>query len=56
VLCYDIQENVGDSNAKQVSFEVFQQEVEVLSLHIPWTQTDKMVDTDFINGFAKPFG
>jgi hypothetical protein len=30
--------NVGDSNAKQVSFEVFQQEVEVLSLHIPWTQ------------------
>jgi phosphoglycerate dehydrogenase-like enzyme len=57
VLCYDIQENVGDSNAKQVSFEVFQQEVEVLSLHIPWTpETDKMVDTDFINGFAKPFG
>jgi phosphoglycerate dehydrogenase-like enzyme len=29
----------------------------VLSLHIPWTpETDKMVDTDFINGFAKPFG
>lgn len=56
VLCYDIQENVGDSNAKQVSFEVFQQEVEVLSLHIPWTpKTDKMVDSDFINGFAKPF-
>jgi phosphoglycerate dehydrogenase-like enzyme len=55
VLCYDIQD-VGDSNAKQVSFEVFQQEVEVLSLHIPWTpETDKMVDTDFINGFAKPF-
>ncbi len=56
VLCYDIQENVGDSNAKQVSFEVFQQEVEVLSLHIPWTaETDKMVDTDFINGFAKTY-
>ena len=54
VLCYDILENVGDSNAKQVSFEAFQQEVEVLSLHIPWTpETDKMVDTDFINGFAK---
>jgi hypothetical protein len=55
VLCYDIQENVGDSNAKQVSFEVFQQEVEVLSLHMD-SETDKMVDTDFINGFAKPFG
>jgi D-3-phosphoglycerate dehydrogenase len=56
VLCYDIQENVGDSNAKQVSLEEFQQKVDVVSLHIPWTpETDKMVDADFINGFAKSF-
>ncbi|MEY4011925.1 MAG: hypothetical protein RIT22_1049 [Bacteroidota bacterium] len=56
VLCYDIQENVGDANAKQVSFAEFQEKVEVLSLHIPWTpETDKMVTTEFINGFAKPF-
>ncbi|MNF57564.1 D-3-phosphoglycerate dehydrogenase [compost metagenome] len=56
VLCYDIKENVGDSNAKQVSLEELQQKADVLSLHIPWTpETDKMVDSDFINGFAKPF-
>ena len=55
VLCYDIQENVGDANAKQVSFAEFQQKVDVLSLHLPWTpETDKMVNTEFINGFAKP--
>lgn len=56
VLCYDIQENVGDSNARQVSLEELQQKSDVLSLHIPWTpETDKMVNTDFINAFAKPF-
>ena len=56
VLCYDILENVGDSNAKQVSLEELQQKADVLSLHIPWTpETDKMVDSDFINSFAKPF-
>jgi D-3-phosphoglycerate dehydrogenase / 2-oxoglutarate reductase len=56
VLCYDIQQNVGDSNARQVSLEEFQQKVDVVSLHIPWTpETDKMVNADFINGFAKPF-
>jgi len=55
VLCYDIQENVGDANAKQVSFVEFQQKVDVLSLHLPWTpETDKMVNTAFINGFSKP--
>ena len=56
VLCYDIQENVGDANAKQVSLAELQQKAAVVSLHIPWTpETDKMVNTDFINGFAKPF-
>ena len=55
VLCYDIQENVGDANAKQVSFAEFQQKVDVLSLHLPWTpETDKMFNSEFINGFAKP--
>ena len=55
VLCYDIQENVGDTNARQVSFAEFQEKVDVLSLHLPWTpETDKMVDAAFINGFAKP--
>jgi D-3-phosphoglycerate dehydrogenase / 2-oxoglutarate reductase len=54
VLCYDIQENVGDANARQVNFVEFQEKVDVLSLHLPWTpETDKMVDAAFINGFAK---
>jgi D-3-phosphoglycerate dehydrogenase len=54
VLCYDIKDNVGDANARQVSLEVLQKKTDVLSLHIPWTpETDKMVDSDFINAFAK---
>ena len=56
VLCYDIQENVDDENAQQVSIQELQQRADVLSLHIPWTpETDKMVNTEFINSFAKPF-
>ncbi|PJJ09992.1 D-3-phosphoglycerate dehydrogenase [Flavobacterium sp. 1] len=54
VLCYDIKENVGDANARQVSLKELQQKTDVLSLHIPWTpETDKMVDSDFINAFSK---
>ena len=56
VLCHDILENVGDANAKQVSLAELQQKADVLSLHIPWTAaTDKMVDAEFIDAFAKPF-
>ncbi len=56
VLCFDILENVSDANAKQVTLQELQQKADVLSLHIPWTpQTDKMVNNDFINSFAKPF-
>lgn len=56
VLCYDVIENVGDENAKQVSLQELQQQSDVLSLHIPWTDaTDKMINTFFINSFTKPF-
>lgn len=56
VLCYDIQENVGDQFAKQVSLEEFQQKVEVLSLHTPLTETtNKLVDAKFINSFKHNF-
>tara|TARA_R110000850_G_scaffold201744_1_gene327572 strand:+ start:9985 stop:11343 length:1359 start_codon:yes stop_codon:yes gene_type:complete len=56
VLCCDIQENVADANAKQVTLKELQEKSDVLSLHIPWTQeTDKMVNADFINAFQKPF-
>jgi D-3-phosphoglycerate dehydrogenase / 2-oxoglutarate reductase len=56
VLCYDILDGVGDENARQVSPEELHQKADVLSLHTPWTpETDKMIDTGFINAFAKPF-
>ena len=56
VLCYDIQDNVADANAKQVSLQELQEKADVLSLHIPWTpETDKMVNATFINAFQKPF-
>jgi D-3-phosphoglycerate dehydrogenase / 2-oxoglutarate reductase len=56
VLCYDILPNVSDANAKQVSLKELQEKADVLSLHIPWApETDKMINTDFINALAKPF-
>ena len=56
VLCYDIEENVGDQFAKQVSLEEFQQNAEVLSLHTPLTETtNNMVDAKFINSFKNNF-
>ena len=56
VLCYDIKPDVGDENARQVALSELQEKAEVVSLHTPWTQeTNKMVNSDFINAFKKPF-
>ncbi len=56
VLCYDIKDDVGDKHATQVSLKTLQEMADVLSLHTPWTPlTDKMINTDFINNFSKPF-
>ncbi len=56
VLCHDILEEVGDSFARQVSLEKIQKQADVLSLHVPQTElTLGMVNTPFINRFAKPF-
>src|SRR5690554_4039015 len=56
VICFDIKQNVGDENAKQVSLGELQQKADVLSLHTPWTPlTDKMVNSKFINSFSKQF-
>ncbi len=56
ILCYDILDNVGDSNAKQVSLTELQQKADILSLHIPWTpKTDKLVNARFISQFKKSF-
>ncbi|MCG9791777.1 2-hydroxyacid dehydrogenase [Flavobacterium algicola] len=55
VLCYDILDNVGDENCQQVSLEEFQQKVEVLSLHLPWTpETNGLVNKKFLDGFSHP--
>ncbi|MBV1924734.1 MAG: 2-hydroxyacid dehydrogenase [Flavobacteriaceae bacterium] len=56
VICYDIKSDLGNDNATQVSLEELQKETDVLSLHTPWTPlTNKMINTEFISGFKKPF-
>ncbi|MFZ0596495.1 MAG: 2-hydroxyacid dehydrogenase [Flavobacterium sp.] len=56
VLFHDIVENIGDENARQVSLQELQQKADVLSLHLPWTpETDKMINSAFINAFTKQF-
>jgi D-3-phosphoglycerate dehydrogenase / 2-oxoglutarate reductase len=56
VFCYDIKDDVGDENCKQVALNVIQENADVLSLHTPQTQlTLKMVNREFINNFRKPF-
>lgn len=56
VLFYDILKGIGDENATQVSLEELQLKSDVLSLHIPWDETtNELINTTFINKFAKPF-
>jgi D-3-phosphoglycerate dehydrogenase len=56
VIFYDIKKNIGDHNAKQVSLEELFIQTDILSLHLPHTsQTNKMVNTTFINKFKKSF-
>ena len=54
VLCYDILPNVGDEHATQVSLAQLQEQADVVSLHTPWTtETDKMINADFLSKFKK---
>ncbi len=56
VICYDIVGGVGDENARQVGIMEFQQKSDVVSLHVPQTeQTIGMINSEFIDGFHKPF-
>jgi len=56
VFCYDIKEDVGNKNATQVSLKTLQELADIVSLHTPWTPlTNKMVDSEFIENFKKPF-
>jgi D-3-phosphoglycerate dehydrogenase len=54
VLCYDIKDDVGDANCKQVSLIELQKKADILSIHVPLTETTKqMINLDFINAFKK---
>lgn len=56
VLCHDLLPNMGDENATQVPLEILQQQADILSLHTDDNLLSrKMVHSDFINAFAKPF-
>ena len=56
VICYDIKDNVGNQNAKQVTLNELFEKTDILSLHTPHTKlTNKMVNKEFIAKFKKPF-
>ena len=56
VIFYDIEEGIGDDNARQVGYEEFFEKADVVSMHTPWTkETDQMVNKEFIGKFKKPF-
>lgn len=56
VICYDIKEDVGDENCKQVYLKELQQKTDVLSLHTPFNKlSHNMVNINFINQFTKQF-
>ena len=56
VIFYDLKENIGNQDARQVSLKELQENAEVLSLHTPLTSlTENMINSDFINQFKNPF-
>lgn len=56
VICYDIKEDVENSDATQVELEELFEKTDVLSLHTPQTpKTIEMVNSNFISKFKKPF-
>lgn len=56
VICYDIKDGVENAHARQVSWKELQQKADIVSLHTPQTpETFHMINSESINGFAKPF-
>lgn len=56
VICYDIVGGVGDENARQVGILELQQRSQILSLHVPQTEsTIGMINTEFTEKFHHPF-
>ncbi len=56
VICYDIKDDVENSDATQVELEELFEKTDILSLHTPETpETIGMINTGFIDKFQKPF-
>lgn len=56
VICYDIKDNVGDQNCRQVSLQELQKKSDVLSIHTPFNDlSHNMINHNFISNFSKPF-
>lgn len=56
VICYDILDDVENSDATQVELKELFEKTDVLSLHTPQTsETIGMINTEFIDKFKKPF-
>ncbi len=56
VICYDILDNVANSDVTQVQLKELFEKTDVLSLHTPETpETIGMINEDFIRKFKKPF-
>ncbi|MBQ4818923.1 2-hydroxyacid dehydrogenase [Aquimarina sp. MMG016] len=56
VICYDILDDVENSDATQVMLDELFDKTDVLSLHTPQTpKTIGMINTKFIHSFKKPF-
>ncbi|MGY5353049.1 2-hydroxyacid dehydrogenase [Wenyingzhuangia sp. IMCC45533] len=56
VICYDLKDNVGDDNCRQVLLDELKRHTDVLSIHTPHNeQSYQMINLEFINGFTKPF-
>lgn len=56
VLYNDILQGIGDKNATEATIKTLQERSDVLSLHIPETEsTYQMINTSFIKAMKKPF-
>lgn len=56
ILYNDILQGIGDKNATEASIKTLQEKSDVLSLHIPQTEsTNQMINTSFIKAMKKPF-
>ncbi len=56
VICYDIKDDVENSDATQVELDELFEKTDVLSLHTPETpKTIGMINSKFIHKFKKPF-